>query len=670
VKYRADIDGLRAIAVLIVIFFHFGIPGFAGGFIGVDIFFVLSGYLIGSIILKQLEQQRFSFTQFYFRRFRRLMPAFAVVMVVSIILGYWLMLPKDFREFGQSLAAATVYLSNFLFYREAGYFDTASHLKPLLHTWTLAVEEQFYIVFPFIAWLIFRIKRDWLLAIFIVLTLLSLVASIVYLPQDASAVFYLYPFRAWEMFLGVLLTAVSLPTIRRPLFVNLLAVVGSLLILVPAFLYTAKTPFPGLAALPPCLGTIILIYCGMSSNSIINKWLTNPIAVFIGKISYSLYLWHWPFYVFYVYDKPDALPALDIVLLIVATFAAAILSWRFVETPYREGRVILSKKVFNVFATTGVVSTLLVSMGVYLHFSNGAPQRLNDDAARFASAAGDLFGDLTGCSRIGNPIIPELDFCEINGALDAEKYTLIWSDSHGAAFKSGYEFANMQEQQSALIAWTGGCAPVFGIDKDESTSSRAINEQCKFRNAAIKELLLTDKRIDKLVMLGRWSYYYVGQGVGVDDHNKIEIWPVGGQRPVEDQSAFFLERIQQTVEELNTMGFKPYVIEQVPEFPSYLARQLALGFIKNKPEVVDNLDQLTTVAYSEVDKRQGAVRELFEKLSSEDKVDLIKTHQFFCDEKTCSLMIDGKPAYFDNNHISTYGAREISPMFNQLLDSQ
>ncbi|MFT6270767.1 MAG: peptidoglycan/LPS O-acetylase OafA/YrhL [Alphaproteobacteria bacterium] len=668
-KYRADIDGLRAVAVLTVILFHFGIPGFGGGFIGVDIFFVLSGYLIGSIILKQLNEERFSFTQFYFRRIRRLMPVFTVVMVVSFGLAYWLMLPADFREFGQSLATSTVYLSNFLFYREAGYFDTASHLKPLLHTWSLSVEEQFYIVFPFLAWFIFRVSRKWWTVTFAILTVLSLAASIVYLPKDASAVFYLYPFRAWEMFLGVLLAAGSLPMIRRSSIINLLALVGSSLILVPTFLYTTQTPFPGLAALFPCLGTIIIIYCGNASNSIINKWLTNPVLVFIGKISYSLYLWHWPFYVFYVYYKVDFLTAIDIVLLLVATFGAAILSWRFIEIPFREGRAIFSKKAFSVFTATAAASALLVGIGFYLHFSQGMPQRFSKEAVQFADAAGDLFGDLTGCVNIGNTTLPELGFCEIDNALDAKKYTLIWSDSHGAAYKSGYELANVDKREPALLAWTGGCPPVFGVDKDESAFSQAFNEQCKFRNTAIEKLLLTDKRIDKLVLLGRWSYYYAGQGVGVDDHNTIRLWPVGSENQVEDQSLFFLESIQRTVEQLNEIGFKPYIVQQPPEFPRYLSEQVAFGFIRNKPEIMDNLEQLTTVTYSEVIARQGEINKLLEKLASENKIHLIKTHQFFCSQKACSLMIDGKPTYFDNNHVSTYGARKMSAMFNPLLNN-
>ncbi|MFT6991248.1 MAG: peptidoglycan/LPS O-acetylase OafA/YrhL [Paraglaciecola sp.] len=668
-KYRADIDGLRAVAVLTVILFHFGVPGFDGGFIGVDIFFVLSGYLIGSIILKQLKEDRFSLAQFYFRRIRRLVPVFAVVMLVSFGLGYWLMLPDDFQQFGKSLASSTMYLSNFLFYREAGYFDTASHLKPLLHTWSLSVEEQFYIVFPFLALFIFRISRQWWTLIFVILTILSLIASIFYLPINANAVFYLYPFRAWEMFIGVLLAAGSFPIIRRSSIINLMALIGAALILVPTFIYTINTPFPGLAALAPCLGTIILIYCGNASNSFINQWLTNPILVFIGKISYSLYLWHWPFYVFYLYYKADSLTVFDIVVLLAATFIAATLSWRFIEIPFRQGRAIFSKTVRSVFTGTAVTSALLVVIGVYLHVSQGMPQRFSKEAVQFADAAGDLFGDLTGCVNIGNATLPELDFCEIDNALDTEKYTLIWSDSHGAAYKSGYELANSSKRQPALIAWTGGCPPLFGIDKDESVSSLAVDEQCKFRNKAIEKLLLTDKRIDKLVLLGRWSYYYAGQGVGVDDHNTIKIWPVDGEKQVDNQSTFLLESIQSTVEQLNDLGLKPYVVEQPPEFSRYLAEQVALGFIRNKPEIMDNIDLLTTVTTEEVEERQGAINTLLQKLSSESKIHLIRTHQFFCDQKICSLMIDGKPAYFDNNHVSTYGAKRISSMFNPLLNA-
>jgi len=259
VKYRADIDGLRAIAVLGVILFHYGVPGFSGGFIGVDVFFVLSGYLIGSIIFSQLNTDSFSFSTFYFRRIRRLFPVYVVVMLLTTMFAYWFMLPSDFREFGQSLLSSTLYLSNIHFYNEAGYFDSASHLKPLLHTWSLSVEEQFYIIFPFLAWLIFYFNKKLILFCILALTFLSFILAEIFIERDMSAVFYLYPFRAWEMFFGVLLSLNRLGQLKNILWANFWSIVGMALIVVPIIFYDQTTMFPALNALAPCLGTILAV---------------------------------------------------------------------------------------------------------------------------------------------------------------------------------------------------------------------------------------------------------------------------------------------------------------------------------------------------------------------------------------------------------------------------
>ncbi len=666
--YRADIDGLRAIAVLVVIFFHFGIPGLSGGFIGVDIFFVLSGYLIGSIILKQLQEESFSFVGFYFRRIRRLMPVFAVVMLVSFLLAYWLMLPGELKKFGQSLIAATSYLSNVFFYRETGYFDSGAHLKPLLHTWSLSVEEQFYIIFPFLAWLVFRINRRWILLSMGFLTLASLFASIIYLPENNSAVFYLYPFRAWEMFCGVVLAASKLPKINNRLYQSALALIGFVLIALPVIFYNEKTPFPGMTAIWPCLGTLILLYVGESKHTVFSSWLAHPVPVFIGKISYSLYLWHWPFYVFYTYGKLGPLNSVEILLLTAATFLAAILSWRYIEIPFRQGRVLFSKKTFPLFASASLSSLLLIALGVYLHVSQGAPQRLSPQAANFAEAAGDLFGDFTNCYESDNEILPMVSYCEIQSPLNSLEYTLMWGDSHGGAYKRGYQQQVTDRQSPALIAWTGGCPPVFGIDKDESVSPRSIDRECRIRNASIRTLLDKDRRIDQIVLIGRWTYYLRGQGIGTDVHNTIQLWDEHGKPgDIDNQAQFFLSKFEDTVRTLNELGYIPYVVEQPPEFANYVSRYLAAGLIRDDKDVINKLDALTTIPYAEVYDQQKMIQNLFTRLEQQGHIHIIKTHPFFCNKETCSLMLDGKPVYFDNNHVSSYGAQQISAMFDPLF---
>lgn len=669
VRYRPDIDGLRAIAVCIVIFFHFGIPGFSGGFIGVDVFFVLSGYLIASIILQQLKEQRFSFINFYFRRIRRLFPVFVVVMLCTTLVAYQLMLPSDFREFGQSLIASTVYLSNLLFYWEAGYFDTASHLKPLLHTWSLSVEEQFYIVFPLLAWLVYRFLKRGLVLIFIALTGISLLAAQWYLQQDANAVFYLYPFRAWEMFIGVCLASHRLPPLPSSKINSCIGLIGLSMIAIPSIAYSKATVFPGFSALLPCLGTCLIIYSGQQYAGVVQRALSHPVPVFIGKISYSLYLWHWPVFVLYMYDKAGSPSAYDVLIMGSITLLASVIGWKLIEKPFREGKAPCSKKALPVFVATGLSSALLIGLGYWFHISNGLPSRFDPQTAEFAKAANDLFGDLSGCQEMDNTALPNIKFCPIGQALQADSYTVIWADSHGAAYKRGFEEASMQDKP-ALLAWKGGCPPLMGIAKDESVSSLSVDAECSIRNAALMQHLESDNRINAVVLVGRWSYYLNQGGVGIDKQYRIDVWPEGQQKPSpwgpEKQSAFVVDAFNKTVERLRQLGLRVFVVEQPPEFAQYQARLVALGLIKNN--LSDTLTDITSTSYQSVQDRQGPIQDAMQKAVDKGLITLIKTHHYFCTENTCSALIEGMPIYFDNNHVSSKGAAIINTMFAPLMD--
>ncbi|PCK08879.1 MAG: hypothetical protein COA42_06905 [Alteromonadaceae bacterium] len=687
-NYRADIDGLRAIAVIIVIMFHYGLGSFSGGFIGVDVFFVLSGYLIGSIIFSQLQKGRFDFSTFYFRRIRRLFPVYLVVMVSTFLLAYMLMLPQDFKKFGQSLFASTVYISNILFYLKAGYFDSASHLKPLLHTWSLSVEEQFYMVFPLVAWIFSRFSPRNLFALFGVLTLVSFGAAALYIEKDASAVFYLYPFRAWEMFFGTLLAINFVPPLRNQLLNNITAAAGILLILVPNFLYDASTSFPGINALAPCFGTVLIIYSGTHSQGWVHQLLATKVPVFIGNISYSLYLWHWPIYVLYTYILPNEAEASDIWIMAAATFILSVLSWRFVETPFRLGKIKYTDRHSVIFASTAVLSLVFMAGGYYIYKSDGIPQRLEGKTAAFAHASGDLFGDFTYCKEEDNTIFPDVAFCSLgqqplNGGnfFDGENYTLIWGDSHGGAYKRGYAYAlekfNNQLHDPArnvstntLIVWTGGCPPVFDIAKDENTSSKVIDDRCPVRNQAIADLLQRDKhRINAVALVGRWSYYMNGGGVGVDAHNQIRIWRHSApETEINNQGEFFIDMFSATVKQLKEDNFKVFAIEQPPEFEFYKARKLALALIREGEGFTENLEQFSTQDYASINARQQTMRQAFNTLEDQRLLEPLYTHQYFCSQSQCSLMLDDMPAYYDNNHVSSTGATRISDMFLPMLD--
>ena len=279
--YRSDIDGLRAIAVLAVVVYHFGFPGLPGGFTGVDVFFVISGFLIGGILWREREAMgRIRLGRFYLRRFRRLAPAFFVMALVTTALASALLLPFEFREFGKTLIAATVYLSNVLFFRQAGYFDAASEDKPLLHTWSLAVEEQFYIVLPLLL-LLFARRRGALIWTLALIWAASLAASVLLTPHLPTATFYLFPFRAWELLSGVLLAIWGCETGRRWRGYAALSWLGLGLVAASIILIPAGPQFPGLLALVPVLGTVLLLANGTGRNTV-NRALSSPVPVFSG----------------------------------------------------------------------------------------------------------------------------------------------------------------------------------------------------------------------------------------------------------------------------------------------------------------------------------------------------------------------------------------------------
>jgi peptidoglycan/LPS O-acetylase OafA/YrhL len=332
-KYRADIDGLRALAILPVVLFHAGL-GCSGGYVGVDVFFVISGYLIVSQIHRDLQLDRFSLMAFWARRARRIVPGFLVCVSVVFLISWFFLLPADFRELGQSMISSALGISNLYFLREAGYFAGASEIKPLLHTWSLAVEEQFYLVVAPLAYFLGKSSKIKVVAILVCMFFASFGFSIWQVSQDAEAAFYLLPARAWELLIGANFALLRFHITLRSWISDLLGLVGLLAILVPCVLYTPDTPFPGLAALAPCLGATLIIASGEGNErTLVKRLLSCRVIVFIGLISYSLYLWHWPIFAMSHYlGLFEHFGAAFRCALTVFAFLVAALSWKYVTT--------------------------------------------------------------------------------------------------------------------------------------------------------------------------------------------------------------------------------------------------------------------------------------------------------------------------------------------------
>jgi peptidoglycan/LPS O-acetylase OafA/YrhL len=355
-KYRAEIDGLRALAVVPVILFHARFELFSGGFVGVDVFFVISGYLITTILIEDIENKRFSIVNFYERRARRIFPALFFVMLCCMPFAWMWMLPSQLKEFSHSLVAVSLFVSNFLFSRESGYFATAAEEKPLLHTWSLAVEEQYYILFPLFLFLAWRFGKNRVFWLIVVLTSISFALSEWGWRHRPIENFYLAPTRAWELFAGSI--AAFIVQKRGVGSNNTLALVGLGSIVFAIFFYDESTPFPGVYALAPVLGVVLLVLYA-DKETFVAKFLSTKLFVGVGLISYSAYLWHQPLLAFARIQHVGELPIpLSLFLCSLAIFLAYF-SWRFIEKPFRNKNYASRKRIF-VWSSLGVSCMLLL----------------------------------------------------------------------------------------------------------------------------------------------------------------------------------------------------------------------------------------------------------------------------------------------------------------------
>tara|TARA_Y100000590_G_scaffold55884_1_gene58513 strand:- start:10788 stop:12596 length:1809 start_codon:yes stop_codon:yes gene_type:complete len=386
--YRKEIDGLRALAVIPVIFFHAGFKLFEGGYIGVDIFFVISGYLITSLLIEDIENKRFSVISFYERRARRILPALFFVMLCCIPFAWKLMLPDPLENFGQSLVATSFFSNNILLFATSGYWDLPSEFKPLLHTWSLGVEEQYYILFPLLLLLTWKFGSNTSLCIIICLTIISFILSELswHLNKDIikirmgdlkDANFYLIPFRAWEILIGSI--AVFIERKNNIIKNSFIESLGLAAILYSIFFFDDLSRVPGIEALIPITGTLLVLFFG-SSRTFIGKILSLPLLVGMGLISYSLYLWHFPIFSFAKIYSIEDLGSYTLLLLSLTSIIIAYLSYRFIEKPFRNKNSI-STGFFTI--SMFIIGTFIVFFGYLMHFNQGFPERIFIDKNNF-----------------------------------------------------------------------------------------------------------------------------------------------------------------------------------------------------------------------------------------------------------------------------------------------
>jgi peptidoglycan/LPS O-acetylase OafA/YrhL len=502
-KYRPDVDGLRAVAVLSVVLYHLGLP-LHGGYVGVDIFFTISGFLIGSIILRQTREGTFTFAGFYERRIRRIFPALFAMLLVCSLLAYRYLLPTELVDYAKSLAAAGFSASNFYFWRQSGYFDSPATSKPLLHTWSLAVEEQFYIFLPILLVLLRRLApRRIELSIYLVAAA-SLALSTYGAFHDPTTTFYLAHTRAWELLCGTILALESCPRLRGQLARHIAGIVGILLIFASVWYYRTSTPFPGLAALPPCLGAALIIAAGRSGPNFVGRILSLKPIVFIGLISYSLYLWHWPVIVFHSFGL-TIMRGLsnhqDEALLFGLSLVLATLSWRFVEMPFRAGALRGDRRM--VFGGAVAALVLVAAVSETAVIANGAEWRFPVKAQKVAAYLDNDPYYHRDQSRNGTCFITSFaarlsDFPvrECLPDKQGEKKVLLLGDSHAAALWWGMN--EVLQGVNVMQATASGCKPVLHQRPRQYASCIAVMDY------VLKEYL-PSHQVDAVLIAAHWD---------------------------------------------------------------------------------------------------------------------------------------------------------------------
>jgi len=656
IKYRADIDGLRAIAILPVMLFHAGIPGFSGGYVGVDIFFVISGFLIVGIISKQIDEGGFHLGDFWFRRIKRLFPALAIVVAVTLLASYLALYPAEFKAFGRSLIAQALFSINFFFYSQEDYFSPNSELMPLLHGWSLAVEEQFYLLCPIVLMIIGANREKVRIALFAVALLLSFAIGLYLMQHDAKAAFYLPFGRAWELLAGGLLAIAANDRQRLDLSQTAGRIdeaagwLGLALILVPIFAYSSATPFPGVAAVAPVLGATLIIHAGGRNPHIgAARLLAHRGLVWIGLISYPLYLWHWPVIVFARYANADhliawskgSLPLWQGILVVLLSIALAWATFAFVERPVRSGSAQLSRrKVFTGFAA--VTGTMALT-GAAIEYDNGGLHRYEPNIRGYLTA------EVLPTNRCGHwteTILRSSAFCRVSASASGRNLMII-GDSHAGMFAKAIGEAAQRHGIGALIT-RGSCH----LDLAE-----APGRLCGMDFGAIRDTL-ADNRVVGLVLAYRLDSMIEGPEAGGVDAKLGYAMSTDQQKSM--QRALLNKRLAILANDLRSLPVPVALVQQVPLMPFYPPRKLASAV-----EAQDNPAKLG--------KSLAVHRERMRFINTATNalvggnVSVVDTTPMLCSDGFCPAADAGGALYRDEDHLAEYGARRIIPVIDRFI---
>jgi peptidoglycan/LPS O-acetylase OafA/YrhL len=638
-KHRNDIDGLRAVAVISVLLFHARIFHMLGGFVGVDIFFVISGFLITTLILQDIHKDRFSILSFYERRGRRLLPALLLVLFLTTLAANQFLLPYDARDYGRQLLATLFFSSNLLFARQTGYFDAPAEMKPLLHTWSLAVEEQFYILYPLFLYLVTRFfRRRYALAISLVAAG-SLALSVHNMSSHSAGNFYLPFGRAWELLIGGLLAVKILPELRSKIWANLLGLLGLALIGYSVFAFSPATPFPGFNALYPCVGAALIIYSG-SVDTLVARALSLKPVVFIGLISYSLYLWHWVIIVFTKYALVRPLTSLETAGVVVSSIVLAAISWKYVELPFRGKNALGTRPVF--FSAAALASLLLCVYGGLVFKTHGLPSRFSGEARLLVEGSEDTWKRADECNG---------QICHVgpNGGRDE---FILWGDSHAGALAPAIEQIAQDQNLSGWVAYKGACAPLLGLQRyDQDVDCRGFNDSVLDH--------IKSHHIKNVFLHGRWGLYTEAVRYKQELGGPALLTP---DLRKDENYAEFAQLVDSTLNQLHALDLNVVIIASVPEVGVNVPTALTRAYMSGKP-----LEVAPRVA--DFNQRQSRAFQVLRESAAKYSIPIVYPDKLLCNASDCLVEKDDRPFYSDDNHLSVHGAMYLAPAVEKWLSA-
>ncbi|HDL6591516.1 TPA: acyltransferase [Yersinia enterocolitica] len=670
-KYRDDLDGLRAVAVIAVFFYHChltisGINFLKGGFFGVDIFFVLSGYLISNIIRESLNKGKVDFLNFYIKRFKRIYPALLVISLLTSIVAYQLLLPDELFSYGKSLLSSLLFLSNYYFYSVDPYTATSSLYNFLLHTWSLSAEWQFYMFFPIFMVIISRFFKSHIFQILLVAALLSFTAAQILTVKNADLSFYSFLTRAWELMAGALLSFISRDFLvqeqkKNSIILKLMPIVGIYLIFFSLVFIDDSMPHPSFITLVPVLGTSLLIIFSNQSE-IVGKILSLKPIVFIGAISYSLYLWHQPVLVVFRIVKHENINFLQSILLLIITFSLSIVTYFFIEKPFRRN--------LNKWKIVAIVVTIVAafSFAIITIYTKGLPERFekHDIAKLILNLNGNKLHEVNGIKCHDNNIE---NSCGISNDKKSLSNVILVGDSHAGSL--GYSLENIAGNNFNLIQLTSDVC--LGMDNIDMYDRGIIHKICQDRSSQFSKYI--ESKNDVIIFSARLNWYLSGNQY-VNEYGDVEGSLDNKQVPKNGNPLY-----DEILSKLNLWAKNHTLILIYPEpelgidIPKLISHRLqSLFSIDEKIKFIENYN--FSISKSKYLERSSVSYALLDSVVGPNII-RVYPEKLLCDDEKCYPYSKDKSRlyYFDDDHLSIYGAELLinsfkQPLFEVLKQSQ